>query len=347
MNHNNLPIRKILFILVLGLALTLGFSDQVLAQEQQGLVAIPPREGAQGNLRIKPGEKKQVNIRLRNISDKSLKVKSFTQDFVVKKDGQTPSPVKETVSNRWSLSSWMVVTPNFHQLAPKETVEMSVLIEAPEDAMPGGHYAMVIHEPTNETAESLQQGLEVNEAASAIGQRIGTLFYVTVEGPINEEAYIRDFNFKKFQEFGPVPFSYQVSNHSDIHIHPRMRIDIYNMLGQKAESLNIEPKNVFPLNSREFAGQWDKLWGFGLYKAKLNVSYGQAGKVAVATSNFWIVPVRIILAIILGILIITAIVVAIKRHMEHRYEQEKAKIKELQDKVKQYEQEKSSENKQE
>ncbi len=345
MNLINLPIKKIFISFLFASILLLGVCTQTNAQADQiGVVVIPPRKGAEGTLKIKPGEKKQVNIRFRNTSDKTLKVKSYTQDFVVKKDGKTPIPVEESVSNRWSLSSWMVVTPNFHQVAPKETIEMNVLIEVPEDAMPGGHYAMVVHEPTNETAETLRQGLDVNEAASAISQRIGTLFYVIVEGPINEEAYIRDFNFNKFQEFGPVPFSFKINNQSDIHIHPRMKIDIYNLLGQKAESIDIESRNVFPLNNREFAGKWDKLWGFGLYKAKLNMSYGQAGKVVVATSNFWIVPVRIILAVILGILMITAVVVAIKRHMEHHYEQERAKIKELQDKVKQYEQEKNSEN---
>lgn len=341
MKQINLPSKKIKLAILFSLFFVFvgGVFSSANAQDSRTIIAIPPRIGAEGTLRVKPGEKKQVSVRFQNASSKSLKVKSYIQDFVVKGDGSTPVPVKDTVSNRWSLASWMLITPNYHQVAPKQTVQMNVLIEVPEDALPGGHYAMVLHEPVNETAEQLEEGLATGEAAAAIGQKIGSLFYVIVEGPINEEAYIRDFEFNKFQEFGPVPFSFKISNQSDIHISPRMNIDIFNMLGQKKESIEIESKNVFPLNNREFAGKWNKLWGFGLYKAKLSMSYGEAGKVAVASTNFWIVPIRIILVIVLITLIIAAAVVAVKRHIEHRYREEEAKIKELQEKVKQYEQE--------
>ncbi|MEA2056496.1 MAG: hypothetical protein U9O78_02135 [Patescibacteria group bacterium] len=341
MKQINLPHKKVKLAILFSLffIFLVGFFSPTKAQDSRTIIAIPPRVGAEGMLRIKPGEKKQVSIRFQNASSKTIKVQSYIQDFVVKGDGSTPIPVRDTTSNRWSLASWMLITPNYHQVAPKQTVAMNVLIEVPENALPGGHYAMILHEPINETAKQLEKGLATGEAAAAIGQKIGTLFYVIVEGPINEEAYIRNFEFKKFQEFGPIPFSFKISNQSDIHISPRMNIDIFNMLGQKKESIEIESKNVFPLNNREFAGKWNKLWGFGLYKAKLSMSYGEVGNVAVASTNFWIVPVRIILVIMLAILITAAAVAAVKRHIEYRYLEEEAKIKELQKKVKQYEQE--------
>lgn len=112
-----------------------------------------------------------------------------------------------------------------------------------------------------------------------------------------------------------------------------MSIDIFNMLGRKSDSIEVDPANIFPLNSREFAGKWDKIWGFGLYTAKLTASYGDTGQVIVDSTNFWIIPVRIILSIIFGGLLIVTLVLAIKRHTEKKYLLEQEKVKELQMKL--------------
>lgn len=334
MKRSTLPLQKIISGFLLAIVLVSTIWTKVSAQESQTLVAIPPRRGENRELTAKPGETIQTNIRLKNNSKKNLTIKSFAQDFVVDDNGRTPIPVGQEVSNRWSLASWMVVAPNQHDLAPGETAQMNVVIEIPKDALPGGHYAMVLHEPTNEDLDQVAPG---QQAATGVTQKIGTLFYVVVDGPINEEAYIRDFKFKKFQEFGPVPFSFTVSNQSDIHIKPRMKIDLFNLIGQKVESIQVEPRNVFPLNNLDFKGKWDRIWGFGLYKAKLSMSYGQNGQLALATTNFWILPIRIILAIIFTLLLIVALAGAVRRHIKHKTEQEAEKVKQLQQKLDQYE----------
>jgi hypothetical protein len=307
--------------------------DSNAVSNPRTLSASPPREGDVDPIRVAPGETIQTTVQVRNASNEPIILRSFAQDFIVKEDGKTPIPVEDTVSNRWSLAKWMTVTPNQHTLNPNEKAEMAVVIEVPEDALPGGHYAMVIHEPVG--AANIPAA---DQSTSAINQRVGTLFYVIVEGPINEEAYIREFEFQKFQEFGPVPFSYLIRNQSDIHIRPSMNIDIFNLLGQKVDSIKVEGNNIFPLNAREFAGKWDRIWGFGLYTAKLTAAYGSTGQVATASTNFWIIPVRIILAILFTILLLIAIVIAVKRYTENKMRQEQQKLAEMQEKLEEYEQ---------
>lgn len=210
--------------LILFLTIALAVNTQINPAQAQvesavadslTLVAMPPRAGDDGQLRAAPGETIQTSIRVRNTSNQTLTLRSYAQDFIVKEDGITPIPVQESVTNRWSLANWMAIAPNHHTLAPGDTAEMAVVVEIPEDAMPGGRYAMVLHEPTDTTNIT-----EVNGSGAGITQRIGTLFYVIVDGPINEEAYIRDFRFKRFQEFGPVPYAFLIRNQSDIHIRP-------------------------------------------------------------------------------------------------------------------------------
>lgn len=326
--------KKALFSALLALLITsIWFYKPVAAQvgsanDSLSLVAMPPRAGDEGQLRVAPGKTIQTTVRVRNASNQPVVLNSYALDFIVKEDGRTPIAVQETVTNRWSLAKWITIVPNQHTLQPKETAEMAVVIEVPEDAMPGGHYAMILHEPTNQADVSEQSG-----SGTGVTQRIGTLLYVIVEGEISEQANLREFQFKKFQEFGPVPYSFLIRNQSDIHIRPRISIDIFNMLGRKSGSIEVDPQNIFPLNSRTYAGKWDKIWGFGLYTAKLTASYGETGQVIVDSTSFWIIPIRIILSIIIGTLLIVVLILAIKRHAEKKYQLEQEKVKELQMKL--------------
>ncbi|NCN06250.1 MAG: DUF916 domain-containing protein [Candidatus Pacebacteria bacterium] len=302
---------------------------QEVSSDDVSITAIPPRLGEDNTLKLQPGEKTQIEVRARNSSNHPITIKSSALDFIVGEDGVTPVPYEGKVSenNRWSLASWLTVAPGQQTLQPNESGIVSVVIEVPEDALPGGHYAMVVHQPNT-------GGLD-GEAGSGSGvnQRVGTLLYVIVDGPINEAAFIRDFNFTDFLEFGPVPFSFAVENESDVHIRPQMNIDIYNLFGKKVSSIQPGTKNIFPYESRSFSGEWEQIWGTGPYTAKLTMSFGQQGAVVIARTSFWLLPVKLLIAIItlIGVLIIAGI--SIRRHIIHRKTDQAARIQELESQV--------------
>ena len=299
-------------------------------QEQIALTAIPPRLGDDGSLKAAPGEKIQVQIRVRNISEKPVSIVTSAQDFLLDADGQSPVPIDDNVSNRWSLASWMTVSPTEHRIAAKSTVGINVLIEVPKDALPGGHYAMVLHQPGERSVNNNLVIEDVtNGSSTAINQRVGTLLYVTVEGPINEEAYVRDFAFPSFSEYGPVPFEFTAENNSDVHITPQMSVEIFNVLGQRIDTITIDQKNIFPLTSRNFTGSWDRIWGWGLYKAKLTMSYGSMGSIVVANSSFWLIPLKVLIAGLTILLALILIGLAIKKHLQHKMNLEEKRIAEL------------------
>jgi hypothetical protein len=297
------------------------------------ITAIPPRLGDDGTLKAKPGEKIQASVRVRNSSKQTVRLESLVQDFVIGEDGSTPTPVDDTVSNRWSLASWTVLTPTSQTLKPGEVGQLTVLIEVPADALPGGHYAMVLHRPAVNQGQFELKGA----ASSGVNQRVGTLLYVMVDGPINEEAFVRNFTFPKFSEFGPMPFGFAVENGSDIHIKPQISIEIYNFFGKQVETIQIEPKNIFPLTSRSFEGQWDRVWGIGPYSARLVMSYGSQGQVAIAKTSFWLIPYRLVIAALVVIFSALAVLVVLRRHFLHRAANEQARIKQLEEKLEQLE----------
>lgn len=298
------------------------------------LTAIPTRLGDDGSLSALPGETLQTSVRVRNASDQTITLDTIAQDFIIDVDGETPLPVFGDTSSRWSLASWMVLVPQKKILAPAETTQVDVIIKVPADALPGGHYAMISHQP------GLASQASTVKSASAINQRVGTLLYVTVEGPINEEAFIRDFKTPQFSEFGPVPFSFSVDNQSDIHISPVMTVTISNLFGVEVESIQIESKNIFPLANREFQGQWDRIWGIGPYTAKITMVYGQSGSVTIATSRFWLVPISLVIASLVVVMSALVIIISIRRHLHHKANVDSQRVTLLEQKLAELEAEK-------
>lgn len=295
------------------------------------LTAIPPRLGDDGELKAKPGEKIQTTIRVRNASDKALPITTLVRDFIIGEDGKTPIQISSDVSNRWSLASWITVSPSTQMLQPRQTAQLSVLITVPKDALPGGHYAMILHEPsqnTNDRGENVE-----TDPQSVIAQRVGTLVYFMVEGPINEEAFVRNLQIPQFTEYGPVPFKFTVENVSDIHIKPSITVDIMNVFGQTIDTITPDQMNVFPYVSREYTGQWDRVWGVGPYTARVTMSYGSQGKVAMASTSFWLLPYKIVAAAGVGLMTILVILLLIRRHLIHRNADEKNKIAALEQRL--------------
>jgi hypothetical protein len=303
------------------------------------LTAIPPRLGEDLSLRIKPGEKIQTSVRVRNGSSEAMTVKSLAQDFIVDLSGETPIPIEGNVSNRWSLASWVILTPSVQEIQPGDIATINVIIDVPTDALPGGHYAMITHQPHSGSGASPEFEIARTSAAT-LTQRVGTLLYVTVDGPINEAAFIRELNFPKFTEYGPVPFSFTVDNQSDIHISPQIGVEIYNLFGKKVETIDMTTKNIFPFIARDFEGEWDRVWGFGPYTAKAIMSYGSTGQLAMTTTTFWLLPITLLMAILIIILIIIAVIIIIRRHLQHRRGDQQSQIEMLESKVSQLEQEK-------
>lgn len=337
--------KSLVFTLVAG-ALFLSLlvlPENLLAQEsatnnanQITLTAIPPRLGDDNTLVLKPGEKKQVQIRIRNSSSKSLPVLSKATDFILDEDGETPIPVTEGVSNRWSLTQWLTLAPQIQTLQPQETGVINVLIDVPEDALPGGHYAMITHQPSIDTEAEMEEAAAVDSAAG-ISQRVGTLLYVIVDGTINEEAFIRDFSIPAFLEFGPVPFSFTIENASDVHIRPKTKVEITDMFGRKVGEIVVEEKNVFPLMSRDFEGKWDQIWGYGKYTATATSSFGSSGKLAVANVSFWLIPIKLILVALIVLMTLIAILITVRRHIVHRRSTQTSKVEMLEKRLQELE----------
>lgn len=271
------------------------------AQSSLGLSAIPPRL----EITVKPGQTITKTIKVRNESKIEKIISTDIKDFIVVDDSGTPVQVdSKDLSNRWTASSWIQVSNTKLKLKPGETQSLSVTVIAPEDALPGGHYAMVLHSPSNDTV--------LSETGAVIQTNVGTLVYITIPGDINESALIKDFSAPNFSEYGPIPFKATISNFSDIHIAPRANINVTNFLGFKTASLALDSTNIFPYTSREFTTTLNKQLLLGKFKAQLTAAYGTAGQIATASIFFWVIPYKLIITLV-AILTIIILIIKLKK----------------------------------
>ena len=179
---------------------------------------------------------------------------------------------------------------------------------------------MLTYQPGGDLTQS-----DLNQTGSLIGQRTGTLIYLTVSGDINESALVTDFKINRFQEYGPIDISLAIENQSNVHIRPKGQITITNSLTRSTEILPLEEINIFPDQSRTYTLSTGSKWMLGRYQAVANIAYGTTGQSLSTIVYFWVFPWKI--ALIGLAILITLIYIA--AYLNHRRQTHKDEIEEL------------------
>jgi hypothetical protein len=297
----------------------------VLAEEAvSSLTAIPPKV----ELSADPGETLTAKLRVRNETSTTQTYKIEVADFIVSDLEGTPVPLPTSITSRWSLRQW-IQAPDLIPVDAKDTREITVTIKVPSSAMPGGHYAMLTYEPWFNSLPG-----DMKRTGSIIGQRTGTIFYILVNGATQENLILKRFTSAKFNEQGPVDFTGSLENQSDYHVTPSGTVTISNFLNQKVATLNFETGNIFPEAKKDFSSSWNQKWGYGKYRADLNVIYGKTGQVVTATIFFWLFPIRLTIYILILIIAALFVVIKLKERGNKHQQQLEAEIDELKSELK-------------
>lgn len=286
--------KKLPTILSVASAIFVLSANSIFAQEEVRKLVIGGTSDEAGSLSVileaDPGQTKTGSTNVTNLSTDTLKVKTSFADFVVDNEEGIPTIV-ETGSSVWSMSLWASVSAEDEEffLEPNETKEVEFTIDVPQDATPGGHYAMILFTPAIVQEEEI--------AGPLIEHKVGNLIKMTVSGEIYESAEIVEFSAPYFSEFGPIDLTLRILNDGNTHIPTSGSVKIYNTLNQEVAEWEIQSANVFPTAIRAWDTTWEGKWRFGLYNAEVEVMYGSEDTPLTADVFFWIIPWRLILAI--------------------------------------------------
>ena len=204
------------------------------------------------------------------------------------------------------LANWFNLPKNA-TLEPGEQKRIPFTIEIPQNAPPGGHFAVIWW--GNAPPESKQV---------SITTRAGILVYLRVSGEINESGKLVSFsannnNFFFFQL--PENFNAIFKNDGNTYLKPQGEILIKNIFGRKIAAFNINEISVIFLpdneNNLKIAKKFEKApFAFGLYKAELTLRWGE--KPESIQKNIWFIifPWKHVLG---GILILIALLWGLKK----------------------------------
>jgi hypothetical protein len=276
-------------------------------------------------LTVDPGQTVKTQIFLRDISSGDLIVTGQANDFTAAGEDGTPKILldnKDQNNNPYSMKNW-VAPPASLRLVPKEVKTMSITVNVPKDASPGGHYGIIRFTATPPSLKS---------SGVSLSTSLGALMLVSVNGNITEKMTVQELSAKnsegktgKLFQSGPLTFIERLKNEGNIHEQPVGQVVITDMFGKKVASLNVNlpPRNILPQTIRKFEQPLDKsVIGnkklFGRYNAKLTITYGKNKQTLNSSLTFWVIPYKLVAIVVLALIAgFFALRFALKRYNQY------------------------------
>jgi len=271
------------------------------------------------SLEADPGQTIKTQIMLRDISSNKLIVSNQIDDFIANGEDGTPKLlVDSTEVSPYSIKNWVSPLAQF-TLNPKQVQTIPVTIKVPANASPGGHYGVI---------RFSGKAPGIDGTGVSLSASLGTLVLLKVKGPVTEKMSLVEFGTSQNKktsnifEATPINLFVRLKNEGNVHEQPSGQIAIYDMFGKAVAGVNVNmpPKNVLPSSIRRFDQELDKssLGNkvlFGRYTANLKLKYGSSSDIITKTITFWIIPYRLILAIVIIVIgAITSLIFVIKRY---------------------------------
>jgi len=306
--------KKIYFIVFIFI-LFFSFSNESRAQSDRGLMLSITPPLIKNN--VNPGQIWKSYIKLVNNNKTDIKIYVEVMDFKGGTENGTvefiKSISKNEEENKHLLSRWIVIDPGPIEIPAQNSKEIPFIIDVPEDANPGGHYAAIL-------AGTRPPDDQIEGTSIKVSSLLGSLMLLNVKGEVTEEGKIREFSVPNivFQK-AEVDFTVRFENTGNTHIQPQGEIRVYDWLGKDRGYMtlnhNSEFGNVLPEGIRKWNFNWkgeDSIFSMGRYRAALILGYGEENGRQTDTREmyFWVLDYKI-LGIILGSIILVLILISV------------------------------------
>lgn len=244
------------------------------------------------------GKSYKIKLNVLNVTTGDLVFSSAVNDFKSKDDTGAPEIILDgSLPPSLSLKSWISPIAPL-RLKSKQTQTVEATVNIPADAEPGGHYGVI---------RFSGKAPELSDTGVALAASAGTLVLVRVNGEAKESLQFADLYTMQdgkpggWFETGPVTLVEKIKNTGNVHVKPKGPAVIKNMFGQTVGTLDVNPDsaNILPDGTRKFEQKYDKKWLFGKYSVSMDLAYGTTGQVLQGKLDFWIIPWKIILVVIL------------------------------------------------
>lgn len=213
-------------------------------QEERGLLITPPRQ----YLDVIPGKTTKSSLTIANLTDNPLDVSLSVEQFSVA--DLTYEYAFEAPKENWISLETTQVT-----LKKTESRAISYVINAPENARPGGHYFTIFASTT------LGEGKKV---------RTATVLYVTAAGEVTKNSSIVRSNLPFVSFGGDLPLQLDIKNTGNTHFIVYVAGAVQGLLPFSSPKPNEVAHVLLPDTTRRIDGKITSPLLPGVYK----VEYG-------------------------------------------------------------------------
>jgi len=287
------------------------------------------------NLISKPGSQVTADIRVKNGGSQTENLKIDLMKFSAY--DETGKPMLTDREPGDDYFDWVTFSENQFDIAPDQWKTIKATFNVPDKALPGYYYAVVFSR-SKETEPASEQVKKLKGAAAVL-----VLLEVDSPNAKKEITVLEFTSDKKVYEFLPSKFNVKLKNTGNVHVAPRGSIFIDSRKQNDLAILDVNEGgrgNVLPESVRAYTAVWDDgfpvyvnkiengkvvldkngdpvktlKWDFsqigkfrwGKYTANLLMIYddGKRDVPIEGTLQFWVIPWRLIVILILILLFI-------------------------------------------
>lgn len=233
-----------------------GFLARLLAAFGTCLALLAPFAAAHAltvqpaieEVQADPGKGDTKFLKITNDEDSTQTFFVTIQKFVPK--GENGQQEFLPLTDTKGLPEWMYVDKPQVTLKPGESDTLQVSIRVPPGAAPGGYYAALFLAKRQNPEDAL-----------AMLPRLGVLFFVRVNGNLQEHLSLTSFAVDKDSyDSLPVGFRTVIANEGMVHEQPVGTIRVRNLFGQTVASFSANPEGnrILPASSHVLLSRWEK-----------------------------------------------------------------------------------------
>ncbi len=293
--------------------------EALLGDEVYGDFVLGP---GKVELQVKPGETKVVEITVSNRTGGDRIFEISAEDASGSSDPTQTLILLGTDRGPYSMKDYVSVPAPRFTLGHNKRARIPVTVSIPPDAEPGGLYGSLLVSTVSQEAKA--GGDEGTQPQSAVVARIGSLFFITIPGPVEREGSLSEFGTippKNFYQKGPIQFGILFENRGLIHLAPYGELRVTNMLGEEVGFVELEPWFVLPKAKRLREVTWNRDFLFGRYTATAQINRSYDDAIDTISYSFWVLPWKILLAGFGALFIVIFLVRAFFRTFEFKRRQ--------------------------
>jgi hypothetical protein len=246
----------------LGAGLIAGFLLWPVAPARalQGIGVSPTSQ----KISLAPGESQSGALTIINDGANDITYRLYATDFQVKGEDYRSDFSALGANPQVSATSWFKLIKNTAVIKARQQINVPYTVTAPANAAVGGHYAAVFVETVPPP----------NPGGTRIARidRIGSLFYLAVEGALEQRGEVLALDLPWLQSTPPIDTALRVRNAGNVHFAVEGTLQLASPFGKVGKPVPVRGE-ILPGTTRRLARELASQSPIGLYKVTASVKY--------------------------------------------------------------------------